>query len=108
MNNLRPYYRYLRICRGRYILGILLGILVASSLSCIFDAYASRWRARICNFYFCERARERGEYLYRRIKAGRGNRRFQLKLVVRRELKRRQRRRDFAWWSRAIDRCGTK
>lgn len=69
-----------------------LGALITVCLvSCIFDAYACRWRAQICNLFYEVRAKERADYLYRRIKAGRGNRRFQLRLVVLRELRRRQR-----------------
>eukprot|EP00095_Tigriopus_kingsejongensis_P011211 maker-scaffold263_size232787-snap-gene-1.30 protein:Tk11211 transcript:maker-scaffold263_size232787-snap-gene-1.30-mRNA-1 annotation:"hypothetical protein LOTGIDRAFT_155733" len=49
--------------------GILALIVVTASLSCIFDAYASRWRAIICNFYYNSQALERGEYLFKKIKA---------------------------------------
>ncbi|XP_059079797.1 protein sneaky-like [Tigriopus californicus] len=80
-------------------LSILALIIVVSGCSCIFDAYACRWRAVICNFYYSTRAKERGEYLYKRIKAGRGNRRFQMTLVVKRELKRRELLRTFASWA---------
>ena len=41
MKNLRPYYRYLKICKGRYILGIAVSILngLASGLGMPFIAF---------------------------------------------------------------------
>ena len=81
--------------------GLLCGIVVVSALSCIFDAYASRWRAQICNIFYEKRAVQRAEHLYRRIKAGRGSRKFQIRHVIIREMERRNNLENFAWWSRA-------
>ncbi len=50
-------------------IGILLTIVVISALSCIFDAYACRWRAQICNIFYRDRAAQRAEHLYKRITA---------------------------------------
>lgn len=83
-------------------LSVLALIIVVSGFSCIFDAYACRWRAQICNFYYPLRAKERGEYLYKRIKAGRGNRRFQMTIAVKRELKRRAQLKEFSWWTKFV------
>ena len=83
---------------------ILLIIILVSSLSCIFDAYASRLRAKICNLHYCDLAEARGRDLHRRIKAGRGQRRFQLPLIVFREAKRREKLENFSWWSRILGR----
>ena len=41
------------------------------TLSLIFDAYASRWRAQICNFFYEEKASARADFLYKRIRSGR-------------------------------------
>ena len=51
-------------------------IIIVCSLSCLFDAYTSRLRAKICNMCFPTRARQRAEYLYKRIQTGRKTRRI--------------------------------
>ena len=57
----------------------------ACFFSCILDAYSARWRSMICNKFFPERAKSRSRYLYKKIMAGRGQRRFQLRLIAIRE-----------------------
>ena len=56
--------------------------------SCVIDAYSARWRSQICNTFYPKRALSRSQYLYHRIIAGRGHRRFQLRLIAVREKKR--------------------
>ena len=51
-------------------------IMVFSIVTCLFDVYFARWRSRICNGFNPQVARERAIYLFKRIKAGRGNRPF--------------------------------
>ena len=63
----------------------LIGIMFACFISCILDAYCARWRSMICNKFFPERATSRSRYLYKKILAGRGQRRFQLRLIAIRE-----------------------
>ena len=63
----------------------LIGIMFACFFSCILDAYSARWRSMICNNFFPERATSRSRYLYKKIQAGRGQRRFQLRLIAIRE-----------------------
>ena len=57
-------------------------ILVICLVTTIFDAYLSRTCAQICDIFFPVRANERAEYLHKRLKAGRGKRRFQLNLII--------------------------
>ena len=66
-------------------------IMIFSIITCLFDVYFARWRSRICNGFNPKVARERGIYLHKKIKAGRGNRRFQLKLVATRQKKKQDR-----------------
>ena len=63
----------------------LIGIMFACFISCILDAYCARWRSMICNKFFPERATSRSRYLYKKIQAGRGQRRYQLRLIAIRE-----------------------
>ena len=70
-------------------------IIIVCSLSCLFDAYTSRLRAKICNMCFPTRARERAEYLYKRIQTGRKTRRIQLSMIVSCELDIRDRKAKF-------------
>ena len=70
-------------------------IIIVCSLSCLFDAYTSRLRAKICNMCFPTRARQRAEYLYKRIRTGRKTRRIQLSMIVSRELDIRKRKAKF-------------
>eukprot|EP00111_Clytia_hemisphaerica_P016968 TCONS_00050321-protein len=76
---------------------ILTVILVIVLLSCIFDAYALRLRARICNSFYPDRAHERAVYLHKRIFTGRHSRRIQLRAVILRELRRRKLTEEFSW-----------
>merc|ERR1712226_1821811 len=62
-----------------FSIGTLIG---ASILSCVFDAYASRLRSTICSIFFPERAQQRAEYLYKRLKSGRISRRVQLSTIA--------------------------
>ena len=70
-------------------------IIIVCSLSCLFDAYTSRLRAKICNMCFPTRARQRAEYLYKRIQTGRKTRRIQLSMIVSCELDIRDRKAKF-------------
>ena len=54
-------------------------LLLGCIISCLMQAYASRLRSRICNFFYPERATERAEFLHRSIKSGRQSRRNQLR-----------------------------
>ena len=63
----------------------LIGIMLACFISCIFDAYCARWRSMICNKFYPKRATSRSQYLYKKILAGRGQRRFQVRLIAIRE-----------------------
>ena len=60
------------------IYALLLGCLI----SCIVEAYVSRLRSRICNFYYPERAKERAAFLHKSIKSGRELRRNQLRMYM--------------------------
>ena len=75
--------------------GIIAVIIILCSLSCLFDAYISRLRAKICNICFPNRASQRAEYLYKRIQTGRKTRRIQLSMIVGRELDIRDRKAKF-------------
>ena len=70
-------------------------IIIVCSLSCLFDAYTSRLRAKICNMCFPTRAKQRAEYLYKHIQTGRKTRRIQLGMIVGRELDIRDRKAKF-------------
>lgn len=72
-------------------LGWLLVIVFVCIFSCLADAYAARWRSQICNLFHEKKAKERAQYLLNRITAGRGNRRFQLRLIASREKRRQDR-----------------
>ena len=50
----------------------------------------SRIRAKLCNLFYPDRAKERADYLYFDLVTGRIERQFQLLLLVRRELERRK------------------
>ena len=50
-----------------------------SFLTCGLEAYSSRLRCRICNFFYPERAKDRASFLNRSIKAGRMARRNELR-----------------------------
>ena len=63
----------------------LIGIMIACFISCVLGAYCVRWRSMICNKFFPERATSRSRYLYKKILSGRGQRRFQLRLIAIRE-----------------------
>ncbi len=65
---------------------IIVTLVFACLLSCIFDAYASRLRAKICNLCFPDRAEQRAKYLYKCIKTGRMARRIQFSMTVGRQL----------------------
>ena len=66
--------------------GAIVTIKIICLLSCVFDAYASRLRAKICNICFNFRAVERALYLYKQIQTGREIRRIQTHMIVSREL----------------------
>ena len=74
---------------------IIILVIVACSLSCVFEAYISRLRAKICNACFPDRARQRAEYLYKRIQTGRKTRRIQLNMIVGHQLDIRERQAKF-------------
>ena len=76
---------------------ILSIILVIVLLSCIFDAYALRLRARICNSFYPDRAHERAVYLHKRIVTGRHSRKIQLRGVILRESRKRKLTEQFSW-----------
>ena len=63
----------------------LIVIMLCCFISCILDAYCARWRSKICNKFYPGRATSRSCYLYKKILAGRGQRRFQLRLIAIRE-----------------------
>jgi len=63
-------------------IGIIGGLMALCIFSCILDVYGARLRAKICNVVFKERAIQRAEYLYKRIKTGRTARRIQLNLLI--------------------------
>ena len=54
----------------------LFSLLSICLTSCIVDAYLSRLRTRICDFFFPVRARERALFLYKTIHSGRQLRRI--------------------------------
>ena len=76
-------------------IGWVILIWIICLVTCFMDSYISRWRPSICNLYYKVRARERCLALYQRIKAGRKQRKFQLKAVVGREVERRTRMKEF-------------
>ena len=47
--------------------------------TCGLEAYTSRLRCRICNFFYPERAKERASFLHRSLKTGRRARRNELR-----------------------------
>ena len=48
--------------------------------TCILEAYTTRLRCKICNFFYPERAKERASFLHRSLKAGRMARRNELRM----------------------------
>ena len=64
-------------------------LLLVAVISCVFEVYISRIRAKLCNVFYPDRAEERADYLFYRIFTGRINRRYHLLLIVRREIERR-------------------
>lgn len=89
-------------------IGIIILMLVLMGLSCFFDAYAMRLRAKICNVFYKDRATERGEFLHKQISSGRHTRRFQLRMIVLKELRRRKKIREFSWLGRIPHLCYSK
>lgn len=65
-------------------------ILLGAGISCLLEVYLSRARAQMCNVFYPDKELERADYLHYRIHIGRINRKFQLTLIVRRELERRE------------------
>ena len=58
-------------------------ILISVSLmTCGIEAYTSRLRARICNFCYPERAKERAAFLHKKLKTGRQARRNELRKIL--------------------------
>eukprot|EP00092_Neocalanus_flemingeri_P009637 GFUD01010375.1.p1 GENE.GFUD01010375.1~~GFUD01010375.1.p1 ORF type:complete len:1089 (-),score=247.71 GFUD01010375.1:82-3348(-) len=78
------------------ILGPIAAILLLCLASCILDAYASRLRAKICNFFYEDRAKERANYLYNKLQAGRRARRDQLQMIVWTKFRQRERANEFS------------
>ena len=74
-------------------------------LSSIFDAYAMRLRANICNIFYETRAKERAIYLHKVISSGRHARRIRLKMAILKEIERRKRRREFSCLCKVIYIC---
>ena len=58
---------------------ILMGI---SLLTCVIEVYTSRIRARICNFLYPERAKDRAAFLHKTLKSGRIARRHELRKSI--------------------------
>ena len=55
-------------------------VLISLSLfTCAIEAYTSRLSARICNFFYPERAKERAEFLHKSLRTGRMARRNELR-----------------------------
>ena len=54
-------------------------LLLGCVVSCLVDAYVTRFKSRIANFYFPERAKERAEFLHRSIRSGRISRKNDLR-----------------------------
>lgn len=75
-------------------------LLFFAIISYVLEVHMSRIRSRMCDFFYSERAQERADYLHFRISSGRINRKFQLNLIVRRELERRARMEEFSPWFR--------
>ena len=90
-------------------IAIIAIIIIASILSCVFEAYIFRLRANICNTCFPDRAKQRAEYLYKRIQTGRKTRRVQLSMIVGRQLDIREREaKFFSSYSWLKDKLGRK
>ena len=70
-------------------------IFIIMLLSSVFDAYAMRLRANICNIFYEKRAKERAIYLHKVISSGRHARRIRLKMTILKEIQRRKRRQEF-------------
>ena len=79
-------------------LGICFFLTIAV-LSCVFEVFASSLRARICNIFYTAHFRQRSEFLYDSIVAGRVHRTLQLKRIVKNEVERRERLEQFYPWS---------
>ena len=74
-------------------------LLAIAAISCVLEVYMSRIRAAMCNVFYTERSQERADYLHYRINAGRVKRKLQLTLILRREIERRERLKEFSPWS---------
>ena len=83
-------------------LGVLLFIML---LSTIFDAYAMRLRANICNKFYEKRAKERAVFLHEVILYGRRTRHQRLQKIILNELHRTKRRNEFSWILQVIQAC---
>lgn len=85
---------------------IILGVLLFTMLlSTIFDAYAMRLRANICNMFYKKRAKERAVSLHEVILYGRQTRQLLLRKIILNELHRRKRRNKFSWILQVIQAC---
>ena len=85
---------------------IFLGVLLfAMLLSSIFDVYAMRLRANICNMFYKKRAKERAVILHEVILYGRRTRQLRLRKIILNELRRRKRRNKFSWVMQVIHAC---
>ena len=53
------------------MIGWIIFIILFCFLTCLLEAYTSRWRSQICNMFYPNRASSRALYLYKKISTGR-------------------------------------
>ena len=94
-----PHYTSMK---DYWIISLLMG---AAAVSCVFEVFTQGLRARLCGLFYPDRAQERADYLYFKIFTGRLNRKYHLRLIVRREFERRLKLARFSplerlksWW----------
>ena len=81
----------------------LYAVLLASLISCLFDAYFCRLRAVICDVFYPNRAYQRALFLYNKIRSGRKLRYLQLDLILSRKYGSKLRGREHSVWHKLLD-----
>ena len=69
------------------MIGWILFIIFFCLLTCVLQAYTSRWRSQICNLFYPEIAKCRAAYLYNKISLGRYVRKKEIDQILTKEKK---------------------
>ena len=79
---------------------LIVFLIMVASFSCLLQVFLAGVRAKICDFFYPDRARERADYLYFELLTGRVKRKSELLMLVRREVERREKLLNFSPYQR--------